>query len=735
MRILNRLGHSAICFLSLVLSVNGCTQLPEEDSSAATSVILSHPAQPIYLQPIVPFDTSQVRLDKKQYWSPTDLQFMPRDMFGHSELVFMIGYVTYSTSCFTGERKVVYGEVYDRGSCFVWSPYLTVTEEALVEQMFKSRLNRDCNYLFASPGYIYHYSPGHIRRMSRQSDKEFEELTLFKDYKINRGLELEYCGNLPNGQMLLVTDELYTCWSVDSKHKPPVWLPVDPSDTHGYVLKRELNGGVLAYSKIDTHDKKHTLFLINTIDMCLPSKRIEIEIDKVWTVSPSSQMVAFYDSRGFAVYSIHDTENAIIQRDTPKLLKVMFSKLNNQIMTFTRDGKVSIYSIPDGKEVYSERLLECFLNAEDIVINETGNLLAIGAYERSAVWRIISADTFSSPNSLAYPAEVIKAFSSGDVNTLQSYKEMDYTKSINSDCSSPLMVAAYYGHTELAKYLLEHKAKVKDVDLYSCSTLAYAAIGGKCEMVNLLLDNGAKIDSVDSFGSTPLLHAIRHGHQELAVALIKKGADYKLLDKQGVGVLHLAAQYDCELVVDALIKEGAELDVVSEKMLTPLWVAVRYSPRVARKLIAAGADVNLTAGESDVPMLFAVLAHRPELLDEFIGAGADVKPVSTMGVNALMLASTKEAAVKLVELGLDVHARDRHNSTALMYAVSRNSRDLVLYLIEQDADVNAKNRFKETPLVVAQKNKLPQLEKLLREHGAVEVIEGAQKQSPPTDYP
>ena len=95
-----------------------------------------------------------------------------------------------------------------------------------------------------------------------------------------------------------------------------------------------------------------------------------------------------------------------------------------------------------------------------------------------------------------------------------------------ADGDTALILAAWYGHADITKVLLEAAA---DVDATNCDgncALNCAAYHGFMSVAELLVEANATIDVRDNVtGKTALIKAAYVGHADVADVLLRSGAD------------------------------------------------------------------------------------------------------------------------------------------------------------------------------------------------------------------
>ena len=112
----------------------------------------------------------------------------------------------------------------------------------------------------------------------------------------------------------------------------------------------------------------------------------------------------------------------------------------------------------------------------------------------------------------------------------------------STDGWTPLHLAAFFGHKELAIRLLERGAEVdaRSANAMKNTPLHAATAGRKTELVKLLLDEGADTNARQEGGWTALHAAAQNGDREIVEMLVAHGADLKARADNNQSALDLA---------------------------------------------------------------------------------------------------------------------------------------------------------------------------------------------------
>lgn len=156
---------------------------------------------------------------------------------------------------------------------------------------------------------------------------------------------------------------------------------------------------------------------------------------------------------------------------------------------------------------------------------------------------------------------IFEAAAVGDVRQVREWLDAqpDLVNAYSLDGWTPLHLAAFFGHAEVAELLL---ARGADTLAWSRNGLnnmpLHAAIAGRCRMslVRALLAGGGDVNAKQQGGWTPLHQAAHRGDGELVALLLGKGADVNARKDDGETPLGLASRVGKHEVADLLRRHG-----------------------------------------------------------------------------------------------------------------------------------------------------------------------------------
>ena len=109
-------------------------------------------------------------------------------------------------------------------------------------------------------------------------------------------------------------------------------------------------------------------------------------------------------------------------------------------------------------------------------------------------------------NTHAFCGEIHDAAQKGDVERVKALlnENLELVSSKDQKDWTPLHYAVGFGHSDVAKLLLAHKADVNAKEKNGGIPLMFAAGNGQREMAEFLLAHGADVHGKDVGGNTPL---------------------------------------------------------------------------------------------------------------------------------------------------------------------------------------------------------------------------------------
>jgi cytohesin len=241
------------------------------------------------------------------------------------------------------------------------------------------------------------------------------------------------------------------------------------------------------------------------------------------------------------------------------------------------------------------------------------------------------------------------------IHDVAAFLIVEHSQDVNArgfgNKETPLHVASWHGHADVAQLLLEHGADVEARDDGDESTpLLLASGGGHVEVARVLLEHGADMEARDDCDWNPLALASFFGHVEIARVLLEHGADVKAKVIYTDTPLHLARG---EEVTRLLLKNGADANALNIGDETPLHTASKDGHvGVARALLEHGVDANAR---------------------DTYNATSPLHLASSNG--------WPDVARLLLQNGSDIHARDNKGCTPFMRAAARGDdeiKDLLL---------------------------------------------------------
>uniref|UniRef100_A0A7S4QKY1 Uncharacterized protein n=1 Tax=Alexandrium monilatum TaxID=311494 RepID=A0A7S4QKY1_9DINO len=233
---------------------------------------------------------------------------------------------------------------------------------------------------------------------------------------------------------------------------------------------------------------------------------------------------------------------------------------------------------------------------------------------------------------------LLEAARSGDTKAAERALLDQADPDFADDGWTPLLVAAWAGHVEVANLLCLVGA-FKDVLAPAGETpLVLAAEGGHLGMIRFLCSVGLDKDGAARNGATPLTLASSRGLLSTVRLLCQSRADIDKAGPNGSTPLHQAARNGHVDVVRLLCRGGADRERAAGSGATPLLAAVGLGhAEVVRLLCEVGADKYCEAN-SYAPLHLAAAEGHLEIVKTLCAARADPLRTNEDGATPLSMA-------------------------------------------------------------------------------------------------
>ncbi len=145
---------------------------------------------------------------------------------------------------------------------------------------------------------------------------------------------------------------------------------------------------------------------------------------------------------------------------------------------------------------------------------------------------------------------------SGDLDSIKTLLKdhPDWLNVTDERGSTPLLLTTYYGHYDVAQFLVEGGAKVDAKDGSGNTALMGVCFKGYTEIAELLIKAGANVNHVNSMGATCLIYAATFNKVDIAQLLLSNGADVHAKDGRGNSALDNAKMQEANEMVTLLEK-------------------------------------------------------------------------------------------------------------------------------------------------------------------------------------
>ena len=279
----------------------------------------------------------------------------------------------------------------------------------------------------------------------------------------------------------------------------------------------------------------------------------------------------------------------------------------------------------------------------------------------------------------------------------------------DDDNWTPLILAAFFGHEEVALELLQRGADIHVKSKKNGRTaLHMACLKGHLNCAQLLVNVGSRLNEPDDDNWTPLILAAFFGHEEVALELLQRGADIHVKSREhGRTALHLACLKGHLNCAQLLVNVGSRLNEPDDDNWTPLILAAFFGhEEVALELLQRGADIHVKSKEHGRTALHLACAEgHLKCAHLLVNVGSRLNEPDDDNWTPLILAAFfghEEVASELLQRGADIHVKSKeHGRTALHLACEKGHLKCAQLLVNVGSRLNEPDDDNQTPLILA----------------------------------
>jgi uncharacterized protein len=290
--------------------------------------------------------------------------------------------------------------------------------------------------------------------------------------------------------------------------------------------------------------------------------------------------------------------------------------------------------------------------------------------------------------------------------------------------STPLVIAAWFGNTEIVSFLLVHGALVNVSRPEDRSTpLQSAVLAGQADTVKLLLAAGARLDTRYSNNQTVLHLAAARGNAQIVDLLLASHVNIGWADVDGNTALDTAVLHDRLQVASLLIAGGADVNRVHPLDARGALheACVKGFTNLIALLVEAGADPTRPDRFGQTPLDLALAYKNGNTVAALLHLPVhrtEIEAAAEQAMESAISRGRTEIARTLIESGFEIEKPTSAGSTYLHDAALKSQKKMVQLLLDRGAHVNTLNRNGATPLQDAALGGNPEVIGLLLDRGA-----------------
>ncbi|KAK0057167.1 ankyrin-1 [Biomphalaria pfeifferi] len=215
---------------------------------------------------------------------------------------------------------------------------------------------------------------------------------------------------------------------------------------------------------------------------------------------------------------------------------------------------------------------------------------------------------------------------------------------------------------------------------------------------------------------------------ELVITLIQAGADVNTRNEKGETALHKAVVSQNLDIVKELVKARCDIEITDHEGTTALELSLsNTNTEIMSYLISSGANIPFAIDKKETLQTRAVMYGTMQDLEHLARKGLNVMDFNCMGKNAMHFAierNNTDMALYCIKSGLNINKQTPDNTPLMMAAYGKNFT-IAKQLIELGADIHFRNKIGDCALHIALDKGSEVIAKLLIQHGVDVKKEGS----------
>lgn len=413
-----------------------------------------------------------------------------------------------------------------------------------------------------------------------------------------------------------------------------------------------------------------------------------------------------------------DVDATEIKQETPMHFAARFNNLKAVELLLEDGAKV------DSQNIDGENILHVCVRESNLIIIETilNHIIQNRAAEEAKV--LVNQQNRDGESSLHYTAKLNGKLShiqdedreimrsllkhGGDV-FLETFNQRETPVHYCCQSGNTNVLTEIQAHLEQQECQMAYNKPAKNL----WTPLFYAAYQGHPDIIRMLLNQSTRVDVFDENGEAPLHVAVERGKEEVVDILLEHDAFVNVRNKLGMTPLHLAAKLGYNSIVKQLVSDhGAILDAMTITKQTPLHLAAESGQfEVCKTLMKLRADLNAADNHSQTPVHLAAQKNHAEVLKHFLNDRSELLTIpNKTGFNCAHIAAMNGSLSVIKELlrfnrdaVIGVRIK-KTGSTTLHLASEGGHASIVKLLLSAGAKASDENAMGETALHLAAKH-------------------------------